>query len=190
MSKVYVVMGYSNAGKDTVYQIMQKALHYSTVNIKFAAPMKAILEFHYDLPVGFLENRQKRQELVPGHPDEITWGELMIRCFRCFPRIDQTMMVRKVQRQVEAYIRQGYCPIFTDVRNYSECFFIRDMAARGRRIIPIWIERPGTVPKTSDLHQDRIFEYLKQSHGSYHIVNDSGIPELTAKVKEVIRDGY
>lgn len=168
--RVFVVMGYSGAGKDTLCQQLLRII--DGVNLKWSRPMKDMLEAHYNLPLGFLDDRMKRLEPVPNHPDGISWLDLMIRAFHHLPAIDPLICVRKVKQQAIEALKAGKEVVFTDTRNHTELEVIQEIS-QDYLVVPVWISRPGVCPKESDCHQLEIYRLLSEKHQG-HMVNNNG----------------
>lgn len=180
--RVFVLMGYSGAGKDTLCQQLLRII--DGINLKWSRPMKDMLEAHYGLPKGFLEDRMKRLEPVPGHPDGISWLDLMIRAFHYIPMVDPLIYIRKVRQQALEALEVGQEVIFTDTRNYTELEVIQELSEK-YLIVPVWISRSGASPKDSDCYQLEIYRLLTEKHQGRMVRNDGTIWDLERVAEEL-----
>lgn len=186
MPTIYNIMGFSDAGKDTVTLELLK--HVKARSIKWSRPMKNMLEQVYGLRAGILDDKDFRQQVISTHPDRITWAELMIRCYHYFPMIDPDMMTQAVRKQMAYVLGQGFDVLLTDTRNHTEALEIEDYSS-AVNLVNIWVHRPGIKPKESDLAQEDIFNRLQPYAIVNHaIINDGSLEKLRVKVQEVI--GY
>lgn len=188
MCNIYVVMGFSDAGKDSVAKAIQN-VSKTTSNIKWSSPMKGMIEYAYGLPEGALNDKEFRVKEVPTLPG-VTWNDLMIRCFHHFPQIDPKMMIQKVNKQIETVLSNALDIVITDTRNYSELEEIQRFYFKYLykvKVIPIWVHSPFETKKESDKYQGNIFYSLSQLTGIRHIIANTGtIEDLSNKVQEVI----
>lgn len=176
MSYVVVVLGYSDAGKDTFAEAFSK--YSRIVNVKFSAPMKVMLETVYNLPKGVLECKTFRSTLVPGHRDSITWSELMVRCFEYFPKIDSNMMLQNVSTITQEALDNQVPVVFTDVRNSIEVEYIIRLSQR-YPLYTIALSRDSASPKVSDKGLKRnLSELILYSTRSYNLYNDGTKQDL------------
>ena len=168
MSYEVVLMGVSGAGKDTIFSALNACT--KMVNIKFAAPMKRMMEYVYSLPPCSLEERDLRTYRIPGHPDGITYGEMMVRCYKYFPAIDPMMMVRKVWLEAADAVKDSPV-VFTDIRNHEEVKAVLELQ------VPIYLAkviRPGAFPKDSDLKLPTLLHELSKYATQYHRIENRG----------------
>lgn len=150
-----VILGYSNAGKDTTAQAIAKRLP-NVVNRKFSQPMKDALEMLYELPKGFLEDRHNRGRFI-AHLG-ITYHELMIRCWKYWNLCDPMMGKHKVIN--EAIAHDGV-NIFTDIRSIPEARIVKEQL---KPTTVIYVLRPGVEPLESDSKLSAITEILQPTH--------------------------
>lgn len=186
MTYAVVLMGVSGAGKDTVFSALNACAGGKMVNIKFSAPMKRMMEYAYDLPPNALEDRDLRTYRIPRHPDDITYGDMMVRCYKHFPAIDPYMMARKVKKQAEEslFIRKPVC--FTDIRNHEEVDVVLGLN------VPIYLAkvvRPGTVPKDSDLKLPTLLYNLAYTAKYYQRIDNNGdVSKLQAEAVKLYKE--
>lgn len=184
MSYIIAVLGYSDSGKDSVATMLNKVL--GARNIKWSAPMKHMLEYVYNLPEGILEDKTFRSTLVPGHPDSITWSELMVRCFEYFPKIDPHMMLQRVRLDIKTCLQNSTPVVLTDTRNLTEVHHICQLSA----ITPLYtvaLSRDEAKMKPSDRGLNRnLSELVTFSRMSFHINNNGSLEDLQATVNKLI----
>lgn len=172
---IYVIQGISGAGKDTCYQILQKYLP-GIRNIKWSSPMKRMLESAYGLSQGVLDGREIRQELVPGHPEDITYGELMVRCWQHFPAIDPMLGKRGLIKSLQEYLKAGISVAFTDVRNNEEVSEVAKLSVN----YPMYLIGVTGLYGNTKVSDSGIKEHTKRLHRycyEYHHIDNSGTLE-------------
>ncbi len=169
---IYVIQGISGAGKDTCYQILEKYVP-GLLNIKWSSPMKRMMECAYSLSPGSLDGREIRHELVPGHPDGITYGELMVRCWQHFPAIDPMLGKRGLIQSVQDNLSSGTSVAFTDTRNYEEVSEVTKLAAKYPMYL-IGVTGLYGSPKTSDNNLGGLTQALYRYCYEYHHIDNSG----------------
>jgi hypothetical protein len=177
-------MGYSGAGKDSLCKAIQGLTQAS--NIKWSRPAKDMFERHYDLPDGFLDDPLKRLEVVPEHPDGITWLDLMIRSKTHLLAIDPLFCIRKVRKIARFHLGSGRDIIFTDTRNYQEAKAISDELAYEHQVTLVWVSRPGKKPLESDQDQMGIFGELSRRFYPHIVINDGDLNKLVYKAQEIV----
>jgi len=185
--KIYVLMGYSGAGKDSLYKEMIKVgTGTALANIKWSSPMKKTIADIYDIPREWLDNPVKRLQKVPNHPDGITWLDLMIRCFEHFPQIDPNMMTQKVRREIALWLDNGNSVCLTDTRNFAELEVIK-VFAKEYPVVLVWVSSPRETFRESDRYQRDIFKAINRINLITHNVYNGGIKEdLAHEARRII----
>ncbi len=189
MGKMYILMAYSGAGKDSLAREIQKLI--PAVNIKWSRPMKDMFDLVYGLPPGFLDDPVLRLQLVPGHPEGITWLDLMIRAYVYFPKLDPNMMIQKVIRDIRRALSDGEAVILTDTRNLTEEAIIRQLYDEGHQIYLVEIKRPNVLPKASDqLCEDITWKIVRYSSDEFLVKNNGDIEQLRLAAQDIVYDTY
>jgi hypothetical protein len=154
MLSIYVIGGYSGAGKDTA----AAAIENSEV-VKFARPAKDALEFIYGLPVGALDDRVKRLEIAP-HSGGKTYLEVLVNFWEhrnlllggeLFPNQVKDRIVETLSRNKHAVI--------TDMRSIEEMEVLRDLA-KSYPLHCLWIG--GGEKLKSDVTQKELIDKLSK----------------------------
>jgi hypothetical protein len=176
---VAVVLGLSDAGKDTVFRLLNK--RYQVTNIKFSAPSKRALAMYLGVPEEYMENREWRETVIA----ELGLSplELMIRIFEHLPKIHPKLGLYHTRREVEAIFhgnqmyRNRLIPVFTDLRNLAEVDYLLSLVSSGVRLILINVVRDGVVPKPSDKYYLRNLAVLEPIADFSHTVVNPGTTE-------------
>ena len=177
--KIYVFSGFSGAGKDSAASVL------SGQNVKFASPGKRTLEFIYQLPVGFMDDRIARQTIAP-HSGGKTYLEVLINFWdHRNLLIGDTLYGQQTRAEILGCLELGQDVVITDMRNHNELYILADMCELGYDVIPVWIE--GGKPLKSDVLQEGLYRQLCAFVGTtgINIVND--LPTVE-EFKQVVRE--
>jgi hypothetical protein len=79
MKTIYVISGYSGAGKDTCADYLN--MFHGTQTIKFADPGKRALEFMLGCPVGLMDDRIARMDIAP-HCGGLSYLQVLIKFWK------------------------------------------------------------------------------------------------------------
>ena len=188
MAKVFVLMGYSGVGKDSLCAELQK-LNKTAKNIKWSQPMKEMFEFAYGLSPGYLNDPVLRLNEVPDMPG-VSYLDIMIRAFEYFPKIDPHMMTRKVFLDIEKALLSGFDVILTDTRNRAEEEVIKELS-KSYEVILVWITRPGIKAQLSDqLQADILWEINNYCTEQFAVINDGDLTKLAFAAQEIFYDTH
>ena len=147
------IVGVSRAGKGTLANILHDQLsrqHLRVERFKFSSPMKRWFEETYGLYEGAFEVPEVRSSKVPGHPDGITYLDLMIRASKHLLAIDPRIMTLALDPEVRHIIKWSDVQIFDDCRFPAEVDYLLDLQKQGHRLINVHIYRSGTEALESD----------------------------------------
>lgn len=187
--KIYVISGYSGAGKDTVASILKEKHERSSI-LKFAAPGKRALEKIYSLPFGALDDREYRLRTAP-HSNGRTFLEVLVDFWR---HRDLLLGADFFPAQVEAeadYCLKGSIPwvvMFTDMRHSNEADVITSLLTKypDTELVPVWVYRGSAKMLESDRDSYQIMGDLAKRHNSpiRFIDNMFGIDFLKKEVEK------
>lgn len=79
MKTVYVISGFSGAGKDTCADYLN--MFHGSQTIKFADPGKRALEFMLGCPVGLMDDRIARMDIAP-HSGGLSYLQVLIKFWK------------------------------------------------------------------------------------------------------------
>ena len=177
--KIYVFSGFSNAGKDSAASVL------TAQNVKFSSPGKRTLEFIYQLPNGFMDNRIARQMIAP-HSGGKTYLEVLVNFWdHRNLLIGDTLYGEQTRAEILGWLELGQDVAITDMRNHNELYILADMCDLDYDVIPVWIE--GGKSLKSDVLQEGLYRQLCAFVGTtgINIVND--LPTV-AEFKQVVRE--
>lgn len=129
---IYVINGFSSAGKDTA------ALAFSDAKtIKFAAPGKRALEFMYGLEPGFLDNRDKRNRVAPFSGGK-TYLEVLIQFLKHKDKlVGPDLFPAQVRLEMIKALAASDITI-TDMRSPEELRVVLGFTSFAN-VVPIWV---------------------------------------------------
>lgn len=176
--KILVIMGYSRVGKDSTAKELQAIAKSPLVNVKFSQPMKAVLEYLYELPSGSLNDNQYRQRVIPGSSDGTTFLDVMVRSFDSFRSLDKNIMLHRTEPRIESELAQGNSVLLTDLRTHEEAQLVARLASQYPLHL-LRIYRLSVTPKESDRYVDELQSYLNSyANRTTEIWNNRSLPEL------------
>jgi hypothetical protein len=174
------VVGYSGAGKDTVASIIQNTV--GGEQVKFGYPGKRLFESIYGIPVGLMDDRVRRLELVPG--TDHTYLDSFIFWYQnqgiMFP---PNYFLDQVKAKVKAIQYNDLIAniISTDARTFSEVKYINTEAPQ--KVVHIMVIREDSKMLLSDADLQTNWNYCRKSEHEYHyIANNGSLQLLTTKV--------
>lgn len=113
--KSIVLLGYRNAGKDSVCRYLQEHFEQQFYNAKFGAYNKSIAAQLMRVPVSFMEDKEWRnQPLI----DDITALDILNSLF--YLSEHSTALQNKIHNTCLSNIPDNLIPVFTDVRRQTE----------------------------------------------------------------------
>lgn len=177
--RLYVVMGLSGAGKDTV------ATYLEAINVKWSAYAKRFYEQCYNLPEGFLDDREKRLQVVPG--ENFTYLDVLKRGYEAWDIIDTKLTVRPTTKQILILLEDGHNVVLTDTRKYSEVEAIAHIGLSGYKVILIHVFGRSTEQM---LESDRLLPSLllrlhRFASSVHEICNTGSAKQLQDKVSGI-----
>jgi hypothetical protein len=187
MPTIYIVMGNSGSGKDTVAALIQAQKPTAEI-VKFAAPGKRALEFMLRVPEGLLDDRVVRSKVAPNCQGR-TYLEVLIDFWKHRELvIGVELFTSQTMELVQDILDAKKDVIITDCRNLDEGQAIYDLVeTEGYQLVVLWVYRPDNIPMSSDVNQVDIFDTLLEvSDDSYLIHNNGTIDKLADKVMEVL----
>lgn len=162
-SCIYVVMGLSGSGKDTV------ASNLDVINVKWSAYAKRFLEGCYGLASNSLDDREARLQLVPG--ESFTYLDVLKRAYEAWDIIDTKLTVRPTKEYIQTYLEDGYNVVLTDTRKYSEVEAIKELSNAGYKVCVIYIYgRLGETRLAPDELLEGLIAELISFSDEYHKV--------------------
>lgn len=184
--KVYVITGISGSGKDTTFAILASYIS-PLVNIKWSSPMKRMMEKAYGLAPLELESRDIRNQVITGHPEGITYLEMMVRCWKVFPQIDPMLGKRQLLVDVYKMLDSGINVAFTDTRNPEEVDELVKLAEAGYQLHLLSVSGDYGTAKDSDIYVREANQRLYKVIGYYyHLENKGSIYQLDRQIQRVL----
>ena len=178
MHTAHIVLGYSGAGKDTFARALAEQ-DPTIVNVKWSAPMKQAIALLYGINPDQLEDREFRQQIVPGRA--FTWLELMIRTAKHFRQVDEKIMFPQTLAKLERLKAEGLTPAFTDIRFPNELFVVLRRYAN----VYCWhIDRPGINPTESDLYVDDLLDIACTFCYSFKTIKNDGVNPFVVELPD------
>ena len=130
---IWVISGFSGSGKDTAASCID------AINVKFSHFGKRFVENLFNLPEGYMDDRVLRLNRAP-HCGGKSYLDVLIALWEVQGELLSTGYFPEQSRPL---IEQGLVTrdvVITDCRSYRELYIIRDFAAQGHPVYPIWIE--------------------------------------------------
>lgn len=113
---IIVLMGYSNAGKDTIYAALNRHnTHF--IKVSFSSFIKRFLEETFYLTPYSLDTPKGKAQTMP-YTNQ-TYLEFLIDAYNN-PGHYKSLWLALAQRQIEFLLAQGISPTITDLRSYEE----------------------------------------------------------------------
>lgn len=176
---IIVFSGYSGAGKDTA------ATAIGAFNVKFAAPGKRALEFMLRIPPGSLDDREFRQRIAPRCQGRTYLQVLMDFYHHRDLVIGADLFPEQTREVIQSTLHLGKDVAVTDMRKGNELSIIRDFAAAGYPIIPVWIH--GGEELSTDKYQVDIYRRLaKLGGGGYEYDNRERKPHIQEMMRGLV----
>ena len=177
--KIYVFSGFSGAGKDSAASVL------TAQTVKFANPGKKVLEFIYDLPDGFMDDRFARQQIAP-FSDGKTYLEVLIEFWKHRNLlVGDTLFGEQTKAEILGCLELGQEVAVTDMRNHNELLVLFDLYELGYEIVPVWIY--GGTKLESDVYQDELYRRLCAFVGTTGININNDLPTVQ-EFKQIVRE--
>lgn len=178
MTQLILVMGNSDAGKDTVAEMLEACNPPETLaHVKWSQPMKYWLENIYQIPRGSLNDKSFRQGIAYGN---VTWNDLMVLAYIHLRAIDPLIMVRQVKTRLNHLINRGTeYVVMTDTRTREEVECIMSL------MIPVHVlsvRGRGKAKPSDDQLTDNLLQLLPWSKSFQTIDNRGTLEELEESV--------
>lgn len=187
MSTIYVVMGYSNSGKDTIGAYL-KEYKLATV-VKFAAPGKRALEFMLKVEPGFLDDRVKRQQVAP-HCQGRTYLQVLIDFWKHKNLVvGKDLFTSQTMEKVDYITSNDRDVVITDVRSFDEMEALKKFLLINDDVLldVTWVNRRAAQKLESDQYQQAIFQELSNVSEEYRFINNHG---TYAELTKVLQDTF
>lgn len=184
--RLYVVMGHSGSGKDTIGEYIYTKDEAAIV--KFAAPGKRALEFILKIPDGSLDDRVFRMKTAP-HCQGRSYLQVLVDFWEHRDKVIGGDLFTAQTFELMNNILSVNCNIVTtDVRNFDEGLALERLAILNKAEMRlIWVSRHGVPPMRSDVNQWAIYSRLKDVAVCYTTINNNGtLEELYSAVDKVV----
>jgi hypothetical protein len=162
---IYVIGGFSGAGKDTAASVIDAEV------VKFASPGKRALEFIYGLEEGFLDDRSLRLEIAPFSGGK-TYLEVLIDFWKHRDLlVGEDLFPRQVKATIQSVLDTGRNACITDMRSKAEMVTLTELATY-YPLYCIWIE--GGKELESDRDQKCLVNALSifSADNKLHTINN------------------
>lgn len=184
---IYVVLGYSRTGKDTVAKWLNK--NRGAVTVKFSGPMKRIVEKQNNLPHLALEDNAYRNAKVKdafGDETDQTYLDLMLAAFEHWLAVDPHCMLKSVKNTLESLLAEKKLIVMNDLRNLEEARLVQYVLDKyDAKLTLVVMRRDGVKPKTSDRYIGEIYSRLaKLADREVIIQNNGSIENLYTALSE------
>jgi hypothetical protein len=183
--RIICLLGKSRAGKDTFAGLLEKELYTPLVTRpKFAAPMKTVLEYLYDLPENSLEDQEVRKSKVPGL--DKTYLDIMVAAYHNWRAVDPYIVLRKTLKTIKDKLTNGYTVILTDLRSPEEALEINKLSHQYPLHLGI-VSRAEAVGMPSDESlPDNISTLMSNAHTTQVVNNNKDLAYLESQAKTFI----
>jgi len=175
---IVILRGFSGAGKDTVGQILVD--EYRFKRCAFADSLKVIVSQTYGIPLGWLHDQKKKQELAP---DGRTWRQILLDVAQQYRNENPTIFAEMCCKDIQESERKRI--VITDWRYPNELDVVQATFPQAR-IFPVWVnraEQKGVSPV------ENANEYLLQDRvGDWEIENSGDMAHLEREVHRMITD--
>lgn len=187
----FIIWGYSDSGKDTVYNLINK--HFPTTNIKLSQPCKDILEKWLGLPESSLNDKEFRQKQVvntiTGYQEDYTYDDLLVKAFAAWNLMTPGgwLTVGYIGQVLTnpnySYLTSNIA--FTDVRRHSELDMIKLQLANHYNLVFIHVVGRGNQKSSDKELTKEDFSFI---NNMYEILNTSNVTivQLESKVQRVL----
>ncbi len=179
-TNIYVVMGYSGAGKDTIGDWL--AFSENAALVKFAAPGKRALEFMLKVEPGLLDDRVKRLEIAP-HCQGRSYLQVLIDFWKHRSLlVGDELFTAQTKQNISNLLKLGQTVVVTDVRNLDEGKAIKELVHSGLATLTlIWVHRTSAKELESDVHQLEICDSLDKIATNSYLLRNSGTKQYLYK---------
>ena len=187
----FIIWGYSDSGKDTVYNLINK--HLPTENIKLSQPCKDTLEKWLGLPEGSLNDKEFRQKQVvntiTNYQEDYTYDDLLVKAFDAWNLMTPGgwLTVGYIGQVLTnpnySYLTSNIA--FTDVRRHSELDMIKLQLANHYNLVFIHVVGRGTQKSSDKELTVEDFSFIKKQYTLYNSF-EIDEEELENRVKTLI----
>lgn len=180
---IIVLLGKSRSGKDSFGSVLEQQLDMTKV--KFADPFKRIVEQHYSLPNGAMEDPVYRNAKIPGR--DITYLDLLKINYDLYEGIDSMFWRYPSIHKIQDALRTGRSVLLTDVRHPREADIVANFGST-YDIYTILIEREGCPEIAPDRHLRCNWDNLKEVSKFSMVYNNNGSMEELKIAAETIAE--
>lgn len=187
----FIIWGYSDSGKDTVYNLINK--HLPTTNIKLSQPCKDTLEKWLGLPEGSLNDKEFRQKQVvntiTSYQEDYTYDDVLVKAFDAWNLMTPGgwLTVGYIGQVLTnpnySYLTSNIA--FTDVRRHSELDMIKLQLANHYNLVFIHVVGRGTQKSSDKELTVEDFSFIKEQYTLYNSF-EIDEKELENRVKTLI----
>lgn len=184
----FIIWGYSDSGKDTVFKLLEKHIP-DLQNIKWVAPAKRMLEEWLQIPVNSLDdkdfrNNTKIKNTVTGEIESRTYGDLIVDSFHAWEYLTPGGWLT-VGHVVDQLIGNTFNIAFTDTRKPIELEAIKTKLAAYYNLVFINVVGRGEQKSSDKFLTIEDFMFIDNM---YWILNTPNITlnELESKVKRIL----
>lgn len=173
---IWVVLGKTRSGKDTIGEVLTSGSYYFK-RFKMADSMKRFIEKSYDLPAGAMEDSEYRNSKIPD--SDRTYLDLMIEIYTLQPKTDPLFWKRETFRQMRRFLEvEKLSIVCTDLRQPTEVSEVIALA-KHYPLIALRVDREGVPDIVSDEHLEDNWQRIK-SIASYSdtYVNNGTLEQL------------
>lgn len=173
---LFMVMGYSGAGKDTIGDLIKAEIASQTV--KFAAPGKRALEFMLQVEEGLLDDREKRIEVAPNCQGRTYLEVLMDFYHHRKLVIGEDLFTSQTVDKLKGFSHDNVDVVVTDCRSTDEGLAIVNLVEHGYfNLVTLWVVREGAKMLSTDTLQHGIYEDLCNYSDEHYVIYNKGTKE-------------
>jgi hypothetical protein len=180
MKTIYVISGFSGAGKDTCAGYINT--FHNAQTIKFADPGKRALEFMLGCPVGLMDDRIARMDIAP-HSGGLSYLQVLIKFWKHRDLVigDQLFPQQTAEKIIAA--KSDVC--ISDMRSQSEMWVLFDIyQTEGYNIVPIWV-RGGTALESDGYSLDYVDKLAKMVGADLVEIHGNGYQDAIKMLKQL-----
>jgi len=192
----FIIWGYSDSGKDTVYSLLQKHIP-ELQNIKWVAPAKRMLEDWLQIPVGSLDDKSFRKytkvkNTVTEELESRTYGDLIVSSFHAWEHLTPggwLTVGHVVDQLLTNYIGKDsrFDIAFTDTRKPIELEAIKTKLACHYNLVFINIVGRGEQKSSDKFLSVEDFMFIDNMYWIFN-TPDVTLDELESKVKRILNN--
>jgi hypothetical protein len=192
----FIIWGYSDSGKDTIFELLQKHIP-NLQNIKWVAPAKRILEEWLQIPVGSLDDKDFRKNTkvkntVTRELESRTYDDLIVESFHAWEHLTPggwLTVGHVVDQLLTNYIGKdsGFNIAFTDTRKPIELEAIKTKLAAHYNLVFINVVGRGEQKSSDKSLTVEDFMFIDNMYWVFNTI-DVTLDELDFKVKRILNN--